>query len=237
MGAIDQSDQYKILVKFASRSRPHKFFKCLDNIYEKAARQECIYLLVSLDSDDYSMYNNEVINKLKYQLNKWQGRMVVKFGLSKSKVDAINRDVNDFSEHWDILVNFSDDMVFTHAGWDEIIRRKFKQIYPDTNGNIFFNDGFVGDKVSTMSIIGRVWYDGNGKHIYHPSYKSLWCDNEYTELARSQNKMAYFDEIIYKHMHPLNAGGEIDEQLQKSESYYEEDYQNYLERRKHGFYN
>lgn len=228
--------KYKILFKYASRSRTQKFFHGLQNILDHLGDKENFCILVSLDKDDTTMNNKEVITHLMQYMKIYENKIVVKYGVSKSKVDAINRDVNEIKDRFDfdILVNFSDDMVFITKSFDEVIRDKFKQVYADTDGNIYFNDGFVGDRLSTMSIIGRKYYD-KFNYIYHPSYYSLWCDNEYTELAKRNQKLSYFTEDIFRHNHPSNVGGLVDEQLIKTEGYSDVDRQNYLARQQNNF--
>jgi hypothetical protein len=229
-------NKYKILFKYASRSRNTKFFTGLDNILKNLFDLENFCILISLDIDDYSMNNKETINRLLEYVNKYPEKIIIKFGRSKNKIDAINRDVNEIKEkfNFDILVNFSDDMEFIEHSFDEIIRSKFFVFYPDTDGNIYFNDGFTGERLSTMSIIGRKYYD-KFNYIYHPSYHSLWCDNEYTEVAKRNEKIIYFHERIFNHNHPSNIGGFIDEQLIKTESFSDIDRQNYEQRLKNNF--
>lgn len=227
---------YKILFKFATRSRADKFFEGLDNILEKVTDKKNFCILVSADADDIVMNNKETIEKLKGYLVRFPENLIIKFGSSQNKIDAINRDVNEIKDRFkfDILINFSDDMRFIVDGFDNIIREKFNSVFPDTNGNVFFNDGFVRDAISTMSIIGRMYYD-RFNYIYHPSYKSLWCDNEYTEVAKKENKIQYYDEVLYKHFHPSNVGGFIDEQLRHTESFSKEDFANYEKRKLNNF--
>jgi|LakMenE01Jun11ns_1017448.scaffolds.fasta_scaffold9861249_3 hypothetical protein len=229
-------NKYKILFKYASRSRTQKFFVGLDNILTNLSDLNNFCILISLDIDDYSMNNKETINRLLEYVNKYPEKIIIKFGSSKNKIDAINRDVNEIKEkfNFDILVNFSDDMEFIEHSFDEIIRGKFFMFYPDTDGNIYFNDGFTGERLSTMSIIGRKYYD-KFNYIYHPSYHSLWCDNEYTEVAKRSEKIIYFHERIFNHNHPSNVGGFIDEQLIKTESFSDIDRQNYEQRLKNNF--
>jgi hypothetical protein len=224
-------NKYKILFKYASRSRNYKFFSGLENIINNLADINNFCILVSLDIDDTTMNNSETINRLTEYVKKYPQRIIVKYGYSKNKIDAINRDVNEIKEKFDfdILVNFSDDMEFIQHSFDNIIRDKFYVHYQDTDGNIYFNDGFVGDRISTMSIIGRKYYD-RFNYIYHPSYASLWCDNEYTDVAKIHNKIMYFHENIYRHNHPANVGGFIDDQLVKTESFAELDRKNYEQR-------
>jgi hypothetical protein len=230
------SNKLKILFKYASRSRNHKFFSGLESILQNLGDLNNFCILVSLDIDDVTMNNSETINKLTGYIQKYPDRIIVKFGYSKNKIDAINRDVNEIKDkfNFDILVNFSDDMEFIQHSFDNVIRDKFFCHYADLDGNIYFNDGFVGDRISTMSIIGRKYYD-KFNYIYHPSYFSLWCDNEYTEVAKRNQKILYFPERIFNHNHPANVGGFIDEQLVKTESYSDIDRQNYEQRLNNNF--
>ena len=227
---------YKILFKYASRSRNEKFFDGLDNILNNLNDLNNFCILCSLDADDETMNNQQSIKRITEYVKKYPANIVVKFGKSKNKIDAINRDVNDFKErfNFDILVNFSDDMQFIVQSFDKTIREKFYIAYPNLDGNIYFNDGFVGDAISTMSIIGRKYYD-KFNYIYHPSYHSLWCDNEYTMVAKTEKKIVYFDEKIYIHNHPANIGGFIDSQLMKTESFNEIDRDNFNKRLTNNF--
>lgn len=222
---------YKILFKYASRSRKEKFFEGLDNILNNLNDFNNFCILCSLDADDETMNNQQSIKRITEYVKKYPANIVIKFGKSKNKIDAINRDVNDFKERFDfdILVNFSDDMQFIVESFDKTIREKFYIAYPNLDGNIYFNDGFVGDAISTLSIIGRKYYD-KFNYIYHPSYHSLWCDNEYTMVAKTEKKIVYFDEKIYIHNHPANIGGFIDSQLMKTESFNEIDRDNFNKR-------
>lgn len=230
------SEKYKILFKYASRSRNLKFFNGLINIVDNISDLNNFCILVSLDVDDTSMNNSNTILKLTEYVQKYPENIIVKYAYSKNKIDAINRDVNEIKDKFDfdILVNFSDDMEFVKHSFDEIIRDKFFLNFADTDGNIYFNDGFVGDRISTMSIIGRKYYD-KYNYIYHPSYFSLWCDNEYTEVAKRNQKLLYFNDNIFKHNHPANIGGFMDEQLIKTESYSDIDRQNYEKRFNNNF--
>lgn len=227
---------YKILFKYASRSRNEKFFEGLDNILNNLNDLNNFCILCSLDADDETMNNQQSIKRITEYVKKYPANIVIKFGKSKNKIDAINRDVNEFKERFDfdILVNFSDDMQFIVNSFDKIIRDKFYIAYPNLDGNIYFNDGFVGDSISTMSIIGRKYYD-KFNYIYHPSYHSLWCDNEYTMVAKKEKKIVYFDEKIYIHNHPANIGGFVDSQLMKTESFNEIDRENFNKRLTNNF--
>lgn len=224
---------YFILFKFATRSRPEKFFKGLDNIINNLHDKKNFAILVTADIDDAHMYNKDVLERLIPYVD--NHNVIPIFGYSKNKIDAINRDMDKAPDNWEILVNFSDDMQFNKYGFDKTIREKFALHFPSTDGNIYFNDGYAKDSVSTMSIIGRVYYN-RFSYIYHPSYVSLWCDNEYTDIAKRLNKIQYFPEQLYTHFHAINTGAVADEQLIRTESYSHQDNKNYELRKAKNFY-
>lgn len=228
-----------ILYKFATRSRPEKFFRGLDNIISRSSDKENFAILVSADMDDSSMFNADVRKRLIPYIE--SEKVFIYWGSSVSKIDAINRDLGNIDsmpklKDFDILVNFSDDMEFIIDGFDNIIRQKISLLYPDTDGNLHFNDGFAQERVCVMSIIGRKYFK-RFNYIYHPSYISLWCDNEYTEVAKYLNKITYFPEQIFRHNHPANVPNmERDEQLLRTESFYTIDGNTYHQRKLKHFY-
>lgn len=227
-------NNYKILFKFPSRSRPDKFFKGLDNIINNLYDKENYTIAVTLDTDDDTMYNREVLTRLKPYID--TNKVIPIFGTSTSKIHAINRDMEKFND-WNIVVVMSDDMEFQIKGFDNSIREKFSIHFPDTNGNLHFNDGFVGSRVSTMTIMGKMFFEAHyNKQIYNPEYFSLFCDEEYTIVANKLNKMQYFPEIIFKHNHPINIGTGQDELLKKTEGYWETDKNTFLRRQAANFY-
>lgn len=180
----------KILFKYTSRSRRSNFLRGYDSILNKIANREDYHILISVDKDDQSMYPLPVLD----------GNHTFVVGNSKNKIDAINRDLNEFDYDWDILINMSDDMIFTKKGFDDVIRAEF---YNDFNQYIHFNDGNQKDNVCTMHIVGREYYN-RFKYIYHPDYISLWCDVENDIVAKQLGCYKYMgDDIkLFKHLHP-----------------------------------
>jgi hypothetical protein len=142
------------------------------------------------------MNTNEVLDKLSNYKN-----TEVVIGLSKSKIDAVNRDLNNYKKHWDIVLLASDDMVPQIKGYDDIIRDNMMFNYPDTDGILFFNDGFQGNKLNTLCILGNRYYQ-RFNYIYHPDYKSCWSDNEFMVVGNILKKQSYINQVIIKHEHP-----------------------------------
>jgi hypothetical protein len=185
---------------------------CLDNIYINT-RGKSFTILASLDEDDSSMNNEDVISKMKAY-----DRLVYFFGQSKSKIDAVNRDVEKIKD-WDLLINTSDDMLFVENGFDDIIKRDFKSNFENLDGFIHYNDGNQKANVCTMSIMGRSYYE-RFNYIYYPEYKSLWADCEATNVAKLLGKYKYMgdDKILFRHYHPAWGLAKWDEQYKKTEA-------------------
>lgn len=185
----------KILFKYPSRSRPQKFFQGLDNIAALCKSYQ-YDVLATLDEDDPSMNNGYVKEHLKQYP---EVRTI--YGLSKNKIHACNRDMEN-APYFDILILMSDDMVFLKDGFDKIIVDNMKKYFPDTDGMLHMPDSHGKWELSVLSIMGRKYYQ-RFNYIYHPSYESLWADNEYTEVARILNSWRFVPIRIYDHFHHI----------------------------------
>jgi hypothetical protein len=94
-------------------------------------------------------------------------------------------------------------------GYDDIIRNKMTKHYSDCDGVLWFNDGYQKNKLNTLCILGKKYYK-RFNYVYNPEYKSVWCDNEFMEVANILEKQTYFDEVIIKHEHPDWGFGNMD---------------------------
>ena len=218
-----------ILIKFPTRGRPDQFFNTLNKYISLAQNIDKIQFLITVDSNDISMNNEDVLKKLESM------NVEYKIGNSFNKVHAVNRDVNEYHKHWDILLLASDDMVPEAQGYDEIIRQGMLENYPDTDGVLWFNDGYQKSSLNTLCILGRKYYYRFG-YIYHPSYKSLWCDNEFMQISKILNKYAYFDQVIIRHQHPDFGFGQYDIIHEKNKQHDWDDQVNFNNRLKNNFY-
>jgi hypothetical protein len=193
-------DNMKILIKFPTRGRPKQFISTL-NKYIKYADAE-LEFVITLDSDDITMNNFDMI-----QLLDTYDNLTYSFGKSNSKIHAVNKDMED--REFDILLLASDDMVPVKKGYDTIIKKAMTKLYPDTDGILWFNEGYLGMQNNTLSIMGKKYYD-RFNYIYHPDYKSLWCDNEFMEVGNLLGKQTYIDLVIIEHRHVHYVGGKED---------------------------
>jgi hypothetical protein len=177
------------------------------------------------------MNNDDIKNKLDAYQN-----MNYFFGSSKSKIDAVNRDMGLINDDWDILVLLSDDMVPIHYGFDDIIRNKFSEFFNDYDGVTWFNDGISRDTLNTLCILGKKYYE-RFNYIYHPDYISLYADNEFMDVANRLEKQKYFDLVIIEHRQYSigNNGERYDELYKKNDSFMGADYQTYAKRKSINF--
>lgn len=190
----------KLLIKYPSKGRPNQFISTLNQYISLAEKLEDITFLITLDIDDE--YYEEYRKKIAFLENKVKVNIVVGSGLSPNKVYACNRDMDCYDDDWDILILASDDMIPDRL-WDWQIKYQ----YASNRTNIdplalWFRDGYQ-DRTCTQVICNRAYYE-KFKYLYHPSYKSLWCDNEYTEVGLTNGELKKIQQCIIKHEHPDN---------------------------------
>jgi hypothetical protein len=216
-----------IVVKFPSRGRPEKLISTLKSYIENANNTAGMFFVITLDSDDPSV-SYELISNIKAI----HENIRVDVGLSGSKIKAINRDLSTLPP-FDILLLASDDMIPVVKGYDDVIRNAMQRFYPSTDGVLWFDDGFLKNRLNTLCILGRKYFERFG-YIYHPDYTSLWSDNEFTEVANILKRQTYIDRVIIRHEHPDNGMGRPDELYFKNHTY-DADKQVFFRRRRERF--
>lgn len=220
--------KHKVLIKFPTRSRPKKFLDVLRLYVNNCIDKENALFLISYDNDDFTM-TDEIINTAK----SWHKNIKFVDGLSIGKIHACNRDMEEAGD-WDILILASDDMQPVKVGYDQMIRDRMNKHFPDLDGVLYFPDGYTA--LNTMCIMGRAYYNRFG-YIYNPGYISLWCDNEFMEVADKLNKQAKFQEVLFRHEHPANNKGLGNDALYvENEKHYMHDRILYHKRKEKNFY-
>jgi hypothetical protein len=204
----------RLLIKFPTRDRPKKFLEVLDLYYKNLNNLNLTTFCVSIDEDDISMNNENILSILDNYEN-----MEIFIGNSKSKIEAVNCDIDEV-EDWDIVLLASDDMIPLVKGYDDLIRDNMVKHYPDTDGVLWFFDGNRRD-LNTLCILGRKYYDRFG-YIYHSGYKSFYCDDEFTKVANRLKKQTFIEQVIIRHEHPdiPQFRDRFDESYAKNSKYY-----------------
>lgn len=219
----------RVLIKLPSRERPQKLVAVLRKYTQFAKEPQALHFLVSLDEDDPSV--NE---SLLQTLRTIHPHMDIHVGRSENKIHAINRDM-DKAPPFDILLLASDDMIPMVQGYDQEIRSKMQKHYPDTDGVLWFNDGYCGTKLNTLVICGKKYYDRFG-FIYNPLYKSFYCDNEFMDVANELGKQTYFPNVIIKHIHPANTSEvKMDPLYERNNGPFRQDEKTYWSRKNYPF--
>jgi hypothetical protein len=194
----------KLLIKFPTRGRRVKFLHTLKKYYDMCLDKKNTLFLVSVDDDDPETNDPNFDSILSTYEN-----VIIKRGISHSKIHAVNRDLDVFDNEWDVVLLASDDMIPQMIGYDQIIRDNMKNLYPNTDGVLWFNDGYQGDRLNTLCILGKKYYE-RFNYIYHPDYKSCWSDNEFMEVGSILGKQTYINQVIIRHEHPDWGYGSID---------------------------
>jgi hypothetical protein len=175
--------------------------------------------------DDPTMYNHEVIEKIMERPN-----ISIQWGLSKSKIDAVNRDLVDYG---DIIMVYSDDVRTPFYGFDVFIRNCFESL----DELIHIPDRDAKADLATVYIAGREFYR-RFNYIYHPSYYSLWCDNEIMEIAKRIGKYKFVDCYgVIEHLNPAYGRMERDAMFNEQQIIgWDTDHKNFLIRQANNFY-
>ena len=190
----------RIVIKFPTRGRPDKFTSTLERYINLPSGMHEVYFVVSFDHDDHTM-NNDSMLSLFNRLNIENNHKIYPIcGKSTGKISAINSDMDKVRAlNPDVIVLASDDMIPVVHSYDDIIAKKMIEYFPDTDGVLHFNDGSTGqDILITLSVLGQKYFERFG-YLYYPGYKSLYCDNEFTDVARLLGKVVYFDQTIITH--------------------------------------
>jgi hypothetical protein len=219
----------RLLYKFPSRSRPDKFFKALDNIHSLSTHDN-FEILATLDVDDPTMCNPEVNARIKTY-----PKVKAYYGTSTGKIHSCNRDI-ELANDWDIVILMSDDQVFLVKGFDTTIVEEMQKHFPDGDGVLHFPDSHGKFDLIVLSIMGKKYFDRFG-YLYHPSYTSLYCDNEFTFVSIMLNKHIFVPKRIFDHYHPAYYMAEKDALYARNESpiLYQQDNMNYVRRKERNF--
>ena len=198
-----------------------------------AARPDCIGVVVSCDVDDVTMTGNDIQQQLLGVIGRFEWNALY-YGANATKIEACNADIEKVDYPWDIIVLVSDDMIPDVRGYDEYIRRSMT---PDRDCVLWFNDGFQGTRLNTLSIYGRTMYNRFGS-VYAPEYKSFYCDTELTDLCKTtlMSKTVYSPLCIIRHRHPgLGYKVAFDSLYVRNHRYLEGDLRTYISRKAYEF--
>lgn len=222
-----------ILIQFPTFARPAKFLACLSKYVNMSSGQNNLHFNINCDIDDATMNNSESVESVHSIFRDVDHcDFDMYFDKNTNKISAINDHIED--KDFDVVICASDDMIPQEQNWDEAIASDMQVYFPQLNGALHYFDGYQKESLITLSILGRQLYNHFG-YIYHPDYKSLYCDNEFTQSVYNLGRVKYIDNLIIKHEHYGEEGnsnsGDFDASAQKTLRYAGRD-QVVFERRK-----
>lgn len=209
------------LIKWPTRARPQLFLRHLP----LWLADDTVRVLVSIDADDAACNCDEFLDALDAF-----DRVKVRVGGSQTKVQAINDGVAD--EPFEFLILASDDVLPQRPDYGRYLRELHRQHFPEGDGVIHQNDGRAGQRLNTIPVMDRAYFQRFG-WVYCPEFKSLWCDNEMTDVSRGLGRAVYVDECILRHAWTEATG--VDDLHRRNESFYDADAQTYERRKAAGF--
>jgi hypothetical protein len=196
----------KLLIQFPTYGRAEKFCRVLEQYVQTCSSHNELFFNINCDSADLTMTQPPVVSKINMILSKKDNvNGKINYDSNTNKISAINDHID--GQDFDIVICASDDMVPKVHAWDNEIAIAMKQHFPDLDGCVHFNDGNTNGELITFSILGRKLYDNFG-YIYHPDYKSLYCDDEFTQEVKRIGKEKYIDKVIISHEHWSVKGSE-----------------------------
>ena len=202
-------DSPRILIKWPSRQRADRFFVTLAEWLRLLSKTSPVHFLFSFDREDI-MSSQEIQTKLAMTFRGLEDRGVTFTACigpkERTKVQAINADINEYRRPWDMLMLASDDMVPKVENFDlELIAVLPGKSPVGQDYLINAWDGWRRDALCTFTVMTRLYYD-RFSYIYHPAYESLWCDNEQTDVARSLCRVIDIPapRCLVEHQHPAN---------------------------------
>jgi len=226
----------KLLIKFPTRGRPAKAMDVLRRYRNQLSGAHDVFFLVTSDQDDPTMNTASMRQQMTdFFRSVPRGDGVFAVGKSRTKVQAINADMNRAPDDWNVVLLASDDMIPIVPHYDAIIDKHMQAHFPDFDGCLWFYDGYT-KKICTLVVMGRTYF-ARFNYIYHPDYHSLWCDNEWTAVAQINGRLPFIDQTIIRHDHFANTGAvKIDAVYRRNETFNTKDHTLFNVRKAQGFF-
>lgn len=228
----------KLLIQFPTYGRADKFLHVFSKYVDMCSDKHEIFFNINCDLSDLTMTNAHTQERIKFILGKKENvNGKVYFDANTEKISAINDHIPDGG--WDVAVIISDDMVPQVWNWDNEIAIAMEKHFPGRDGCVWFDDGsHSASELITLSIMGYELYKQFG-YLYHPDYKSLYCDNEFTDVMKYHGRCQFVNKKIITHEHWSIEGSDnhndVDIAVQKTLHYSGRDKRVYEKRKELGF--
>jgi len=211
-----------LLIKFPTRGRPEKFKSTFNRYYSLLSKKRDVKFVFTFDEDDTTMNNDDI----RSFLSPYSNICELNYGQCKNKIEAINANLDD--KQFDVLLLASDDLVPYAQSYDDNILSHMEEAFPDTDGSLQYYTPMWADTLDIMCILGFKYYK-RFNYIYHPSYKGLFCDNEFTDVKKFLGKNKFVCEQLFDHNY---IQGDPTACRSNNSDFQRDDWCNYEERKK-----
>lgn len=112
-----------------------------------------------------------------------------------------------------VLIQLSDDWI-PPMHWDEILMQRIgprveEEAVVGVSDGIDRGGGKITDCMC-LAILTRARYEAQG-HMFHPDYKSVYSDNEFSDRAYQDGIVIEARDVLFEHTHPICGKAEMDE--------------------------
>lgn len=98
-----------------------------------------------------------------------------------------------------VIIAVADDFI-PPVGWDESLLALKPDNWWLDDHVVHVEDGYVHD-IMVLSMLTRKRYERFG-YVFYPKYVSMFCDTEFTEVARREGVVIEAKHLLFEHMHP-----------------------------------
>jgi len=113
----------------------------------------------------------------------------------------------------EVLIAIADDVI-PPIGWDRAV---LEAIGDTTKPAVLAtSDGHRKDTLLTLAILTRARLVQQGGKVWHPRFKSVYCDNYFTHQAYKDGVVIEARQIVFEHSHPVFTGAPIDKTYAES---------------------
>lgn len=189
---------------YASR-RPNVFIRTINQWHSQAADKSQLEWILCLDSDDAASLS--LIPAVPEFV-----RLGVQSDLPSDCVKAWNFAASMATGR--VLIAVSDDFV-APPRWDQQLLEVGLGRWIDQEAVIQVDDGQAA-RLVTLPIVTRRRYDRYG-YLFHPSYQSMYADDELTAVAVRDGILFGAPEVLFQHRH-WNSGGRTKDHVDAAHS-------------------
>lgn len=107
----------------------------------------------------------------------------------------INYKLNELE--WDIVLPILRPCIVKY-GFDSLIKKLYKENFPDLDGVLWLNTG-EKDDIIKFPVVGKKYYNRFG-YLYNPAYNKKYFEEEFAFVAKYYKKVFFIENILIKNL-------------------------------------